>query len=100
MPTPTRTRADAAYSVGMVAYAAVLAARPLDEADNFFHLTLGRAVLQFGARTFPEPTAFVDFTDRAVASEWLWSVLSYALYRAGGFVALSCLAVPLAAAAA
>jgi hypothetical protein len=99
MPTTTRARAEAAFPVGMVVYAAWLAARPIDEADNFFHLTLGRAVLQFGARTFPEPTAFVDFTDRAVASEWLWSVLSYVLYRAGGFVALSLLGVLLAAAA-
>ncbi|HEX7477799.1 MAG TPA: hypothetical protein VF331_08330 [Polyangiales bacterium] len=85
---------------GLVLYAGVLAWRPLDEADVFFHLTLGRAVLRHGARMVPEPTAFTDFTDPAVAAEWGWSVLSYAVQRLGGFSALSLLGVLLSMAAA
>jgi hypothetical protein len=100
MPIPLRSRLDAAFTAGVCLYVALLALRPLDEADTFFHLTLGRAVLQFHARTVPEPTAFVDFTDPAVAPEWLWSVFSYAAYRVGGFSALSVCAAVLAAAAA
>jgi hypothetical protein len=94
------TRLEVTFTIGVVAYAAALAARPIDEADNFFHLSLGRAVLAAGSRVVPEPTAFVDFTDRAVAAEWLWSVLSYGAYRFGGFVVLSLLGVLLASAAA
>jgi hypothetical protein len=100
MPIPLRSRVDAAFSAGVCLYAALLAWRPLDEADTFFHLTLGRAVLQFHARTVPEPTAFADFTDPAVAAEWLWSVFSYAAYRIGGFGALSTCGAILAAVAA
>jgi hypothetical protein len=100
MPIRSRSRVDAAFSAGVCLYAALLAWRPLDEADTFFHLTLGRAVLHFHARTVPEPTAFADFTDPAVAAEWLWSVFTYAVYRVGGFSALSICGAILAAAAA
>ncbi|MET0386986.1 MAG: hypothetical protein ABW321_13555 [Polyangiales bacterium] len=87
-------------AAGLVLHAIGLAVRPLDEADTFFHLSLGRAVLQAGARVVPEPTAFVDFTEPAIASEWLWSVLSYAVYRWGGFIGLSLLGCVLAGLAA
>ena len=61
-----------------------LAWRPIDEADLFYHLSLGRAVLAAHARIVPEPTAFRDFSEPAVASEWLWSVLSYVVFELGG----------------
>ena len=94
-----RDRPQSAWDSLLVLYAVALAWRPLDEADTFFHLTLGRAVLNAGARVVPEPTAFVDFTDPAIASEWLWSVLSYAAYG-GGYSALSLLGCALAGLAA
>ena len=84
----------------LVLYAVVLAWRPLDEADTFFHLSLGRAVLHAGARVVPEPTAFADFSEPAVASEWLWSVLSYAAFSGGGWLLLSLLGCALAGVAA
>jgi len=95
-----RSRLTAAFTGGVSLLAALLALRPLDEADAFYHLSLGRAVLHFGARTVPEPTAFVDFTDAAVAAEWLWGVVTYALFRGGGFGLLSVFASVLAALAA
>jgi hypothetical protein len=81
------------------AYGFALGCRGLDEADTFFHLSLGRAVLREGSRIVPEPTAFVDFTAKAVASEWLWSVLSYAVFALGGYPLLVWLGCVLAAAA-
>jgi hypothetical protein len=81
------------------AYGFALACRPFDEADTFFHLSLGRAVLRAGSRIVPEPTAFADFSAPAVASEWLWSVLSYAVYALGGYPLLVWLGCLLAAAA-
>lgn len=78
-------------------YGLALAVRPLDEADTFFHLSLGRAVLRAGSRVVPEPTAFRDFTAPAVAFEWLWSVLSYAVYSLGGYTLLTLLGCVLSA---
>ena len=95
-----RDRSQRALDSLLVLYAVVLSWRPLDEADTFFHLSLGRAVLRAGARIVPEPTAFIDFTEPAVASEWLWSVLSYAAYGGGGYLALSLLGCALAGLAA
>ena len=95
-----RPRLERLWTAAVCVYAACLAWRPLEEADTFFHLSLGRAVLASHARIVPEPTAFKDFTDPAVASEWLWSVFTYAAYRLGGFELLSALAALLAATAA
>ena len=81
------------------AYGFALAYRPLDEADTFFHLSLGRAVLRAGSRIVPEPTAFSDFSAPAVASEWLWSVISYATFSLGGYPLLVWLGCLLSAAA-
>jgi hypothetical protein len=95
--SPHPRRFTRALELALVAYSALLAARPLDEGDTFFHLSLGRAVLRAGARVVPEPTAFRAFDHPAVASEWLWSVSSYAAYGGGGFRALSWLGVALSA---
>lgn len=84
-------RVSQLLAAGLTLYGIVLAWRPLDEADSFFHLSLGRAVLHAGARIVPEPTAFGDFTAPAVASEWLWSLFSYVVYQLGGFALLSAL---------
>ena len=92
-----RHRFARALELALVLYSALLAARPLDEGDTFFHLSLGRAVLRAGSRVVPEPTAFTAFDQPAVASEWLWSVLSYAAYGGGGFQALSWLGIALSA---
>jgi hypothetical protein len=95
--SPHPRRFARALELALVSYSALLAARPFDEGDTFFHLSLGRAVLRAGARVVPEPTAFHAFDHPAVASEWLWSVLSYATYGAGGFRALSWLGIVLSA---
>jgi hypothetical protein len=100
MTTLPRSRLHAAFTAGVCLFAALLALRPLDEDDTFYHLTLGRAVLHYGARTLPEPTAFVDFSDAAVAAEWLWGVVTYTLYRIAGASALCVMAALLAALAA
>lgn len=90
-------RVRQALGLALTCYGFALGFRPVDEADTFFHLSLGRAVLRAGSRTVPEPTAFVDFTAPAVASEWLWSVFSYLVYELGGFALLSGMAAGLAA---
>lgn len=59
------------------------------EADVFFHLELGRAVLEHGARTVPEPYAMPGFEPECMAPAWLWDVIAYALQGVGGFFALS-----------
>jgi hypothetical protein len=95
-----RSRVWTACGAVMSLYAALLALHPIDEADVFFHLTLGRAVLRAGARTVPEPSAFAAFSDPAIAAEWLWSVLSFGIYRVAGFVGLCVFCALLAALAA
>ncbi len=59
------------------------------DADVFFHLELGRAVLSHGARTVPEPHAFPEFEPTCLVPAWLWDIAAYGVYRAGGFEALS-----------
>ena len=41
-----RRTAERLLGAGLVSYAVALTLRPLDEADSFFHLSLGRAVLR------------------------------------------------------
>jgi hypothetical protein len=93
----TRPRVLSVVAGLFALYGGLLASRRLDEDDVFFHLSLGRAVLRAGARTVPEPTAFSDFSDPAVASEWLWSLTSYGLFRAAGYAGLCLFGVGLAA---
>ena len=59
---------------------------PIAESDPFWHLSLGRAVLASGARTFAEPVA-ID-AGSAFAPEWLWDVVCYATYERFGLDAV------------
>ncbi|HKP63272.1 MAG TPA: hypothetical protein VJV78_41325 [Polyangiales bacterium] len=58
------------------------------EADVFFHLELGRAVLAERARTVTEPYALPGFEPTCMAPAWLWDVLAYALHAIAGFPGL------------
>lgn len=61
------------------------------DADVFWHLSLGRAVLREHSRVVREPTALFAWSEPCVAKDWLWDVATYALYQAGGFGLLSLL---------
>lgn len=84
---------DRLFVASIALVSAVLGLRPLADDDVFFHLFLGRAVLQAGSRTVPEPAAFSDFSDPCVVPEWLWAVLTYAVHSAVGFPGLVVLGV-------
>ena len=77
------------WALALGCFCALVSLHPIHESDPFWHLTLGRAVLEHGARVVPEPSAFPDFSDPAVAPEWLWDVTTYALHEAGGWPALA-----------
>lgn len=68
---------------------AAVTVHPVHESDPFWQMTLGRAVLASGARTFPEPVAFSEFTNPAVVPEWLWAVSTYVLHQLWGWPALA-----------
>lgn len=76
---------------------AVLRLRPLGSPDTWWHLAIGRHVLDVRARVFPDPLglpAKPEFT----AGEWLFDVVAWLLYSAGGPNALIVLAALCAAA--
>ncbi len=73
------------------AVGALFGLHPIAEADTFWHLTLGRAVLRYGSRVVPEPSAFKSWTEPCVVPEWLWDLFTYGLYRSSGMGALSLL---------
>ncbi len=62
------------WSAALALGTAIITVHPEFETDPFWHLTLGRSVLEHKSRTVPEPTAFAAFSDPAVVPEWLWSV--------------------------
>jgi hypothetical protein len=83
-----KTRWLYAWTALAAALCAAATFHPETESDSFWHMMLGRAVLAAHARVVPEPTALPSFTHAAVCPEWLWEVLLYGLFRAGGWVAL------------
>lgn len=89
-PASDRQR-DWAWVLGLGACSAALTVHPVHESDPFWQMTLGRAVLETGAREFPEPVAFTEFTNPAVVPEWLWSVATHVLHASWGWPALSLL---------
>jgi hypothetical protein len=89
-----------AWILALIAAAVALSMQPIRESDAFWHMSLGRAVLESGSRTVPEVSAVAAFSDDAMVPEWLWGVATYALHEAGGPVALSLLVLLLAACAA
>ncbi len=93
--TDARTRRLLTLAVGAVG--ALSALKPLRESDLFWHLSLGRAVLRAGGRVVPEPTALAALGSTRAVPEWLWDVISYALWTRGGAVALTLLIAALGA---
>ena len=72
---------------------------PVLEADAFFQMQLGRAVLEHGGRLVPEPSAISAFTEPCLAFEWLWGVLLLGVLHSLGPAGLTWLTVALAFAA-
>src|SRR5690349_22868772 len=88
-----------ALSIGSALLGALLGWHAPDEADLFWHLTLGRAVLRAGSRVVPEPYALGSIGEPRAVPEWLWGVLTYGVEQLGGFPALTALTMTLGAAA-
>lgn len=72
---------------GFVAFSATTG---LQENDTFWHLGLGRAVWNAGARTVREPWALPDeYPAQCTVPEWLWDLTTYGVLRAFGWVGLA-----------
>lgn len=80
----------------LVVLAAAQAVHPDDEADTFWHLSLGRVILAERSRVFPEPLALPAFTSPAVEPQWLWDSATYLLFLAGSWQALAAFSALLA----
>lgn len=97
---PEKSRFVAIWTPALALAAAAMAVHPEHEADAFWHLSLGRAVIAHRSRVIPEPLALPAFSAPAVVPEWLWGVVTYAIDRAGSWPALVVFVALLAAAAA
>ena len=86
-----------AWALALACVSAALAFHPVHEADAFWHLSLGRAVLANHARVVPEISAFPAFSDDVVVPEWLWGIATYGLHQLGGYPLLNALVMGLAA---
>lgn len=65
--------------------AAILAFRPVRDYDLWWHLSMGQAVLQNRARSFPDPTG--PSPERLyVDPEWVFDLLMFGSHQAGGLV--------------
>jgi hypothetical protein len=58
---------------------------PFYDSDPFWHLGLGRAVVDEGSRSIVEPWSFVGETSTRVVPEWGWDVLVVLLNQLGGW---------------
>lgn len=76
---------------------AALSLHPLSDNDLFWHLALGRSVLESHSRIVPEPLAIEGFGATCIVHEWLWDVMLFSVRRAYGWVALSWFVVIVAA---
>jgi len=77
------------WAAALALVVAGLSLHPIHETDAFWHLMLGRGVLEAGARTIPEPAALPDFAPVVVVPEWLWEVATYAIHELSGPAGLS-----------
>jgi len=77
--------------------AVVLTFHMEQETDPFWHMTLGRAVLEHGSRVIPEPHSFLLLGQSVVVPEWLWGVGTYLVYQWLGETALTLLPMVFAA---
>lgn len=86
---PRSPTVDRLWTALLVTAATAQTVHPDYEADTFWHMSLGRAVLSEHRRVIPEPLALPAFISPAVVPEWLWDVITYGLFRAGSWPALS-----------
>lgn len=77
------------WTIVLLVAAGATTLHPSREADIFFHLELGRAVLEHHARVVPEPHAFPEFEPQCMVPAWLWDITAYAIHRATGWSGLS-----------
>lgn len=87
-----------AWYVTIAALCACVAIHHEIDGDAYWHMALGRAVLQHHARVVPEPYAFTSFPSPITVPEWLWGVLTYGLHQLGAWPALTLLSCALFAA--
>ncbi|MSP54430.1 MAG: hypothetical protein EXR69_02310 [Myxococcales bacterium] len=76
------------WAVATTVICAAAGAHALFESDTWWHLGLGRAVLESGARSFPEPMAHVPEGTAAHAPEWLFEVTAWAVWKTAGAAGL------------
>lgn len=94
---PTVDRSWPWEPAALAVAAAALQIKPLRSLDLWWHLSQGRAVLESGARTYPEVVGLSD-TPTYTNPEWLFDVLALGAWSLGG-ASLVTLAVAGAAAA-
>lgn len=78
-------RRERAWAILLALASAASVIHPEYESDPFWHMSLGRAVLDQASRTVSEPTALSAFVRPAVVPEWLWGVVTYGLHQLGGW---------------
>jgi hypothetical protein len=64
--------------------------RPVGDPDTWWHLAVGRRVLETGARRFPDVTG-IPVQPEFTAGEWAFDVLAWGLFQAAGVPALALL---------
>jgi hypothetical protein len=77
-------RTHSLWAAALGAVVAALTVHPFSETDVYWHLALGRAVLQHHGRVVPEPMAIDWAGATCVASEWLWEVVASLLHTSPG----------------
>ncbi len=81
--------------LAFAAVAGFLRLRPLGAPDTWWHLSVGRTVLETKARRFPDVVG-IPPKDEFVAGEWIFDVLAVLLFEAGGSAPLVLLAAAFA----
>jgi len=75
------------FGLALAGAMGVLRLRPLGAPDTWWHLSIGRTVLDEGARRFPDRVG-IPPKDEFVAGEWVFDVLAVGLWDLGGSAAL------------
>ena len=94
MPRSARRDPTILWGLLLAIAAAVLRVRPLGSPDTWWHLNIGRIVLETGRRRFPDRMA-IEVKEQFVAGEWGFDAVAWSLYDLagpGGLVALAALA--------
>ena len=102
MPRSLRRDPTGVWGLLLAFVAALLRVRPLGAPDTWWHLNVGRIVLETGRRRFPDRMA-IEVKEQFVAGEWGFDVLAWSVYElagpdglvalAAGAAAVSCLLV-------